>query len=416
MSNRQFAILAGVGCLVLVLVLVAAIVVVSFLPGAIRRVGTAPTAVPTYVVQQPAPVTPFPTLTPGSVAGSSPTAGPGPTVAPSGAPGSAPTDLTGLYHQTDPGVVSVEVFVGSGQTAGQVAGSGFILDSQGHIVTNNHVVAQAQEVLVTFYDGTQVSAKIVGTDPYSDLAVIQVDQLVDGAHALTLGDSDQVEPGQWVVAIGNPFQQAGSMTLGIVSAVSRLIPSGATRFEIPLAIQTDAAINPGNSGGPLMDLAGQVVGVNAQIATGGVQANAGVGFAIPSNVVQLVVPSLIETGSYQWPWLGVEGTSVDLLIQEANHLDSQQGAYIDTVVPDGPAAQAGLQGSSGSTQILGLTVPTGGDVIVEADGQPVADFGDLLVTVAFKKPGDSLALVVVRSGQQQQITATLSPRPASLGQ
>jgi S1-C subfamily serine protease len=416
MSNRQFAILAGVGCLVLVLVLVAAIVVVSFLPGAIRRVGTAPTAVPTYVVQQPAPVTPFPTLTPGSVAGSSPTAGPGPTVAPSGAPGSAPTDLTGLYHQTDPGVVSVEVFVGSGQTAGQVAGSGFILDSQGHIVTNNHVVAQAQEVLVTFYDGTQVSAKIVGTDPYSDLAVIQVDQLVDGAHTLTLGDSDQVEPGQWVVAIGNPFQQAGSMTLGIVSAVSRLIPSGATRFEIPLAIQTDAAINPGNSGGPLMDLAGQVVGVNAQIATGGVQANAGVGFAIPSNVVQLVVPSLIETGSYQWPWLGVEGTSVDLLIQEANHLDSQQGAYIDTVVPDGPAAQAGLQGSSGSTQILGLTVPTGGDVIVEADGQPVADFGDLLVTVAFKKPGDSLALVVVRSGQQQQITATLSPRPASLGQ
>jgi S1-C subfamily serine protease len=412
MGNRQFVILAGVGCLVVILVLVAAVVVVSFLPGAIRQIG-APTAEATAVLQVPAPVTPFPTLTPGS--GSSPSPGPAPTIAPPGMPGSAPTDLTDLYHQADPGVVSIEVFVGSGQTAGQVAGSGFILDNQGHIVTNNHVVAQAQEVLVIFYDGTQVNATIVGTDLDSDLAVIQVDQLVDGAHPLPLGDSDQVEPGQWVVAIGNPFQLGGSMTLGIVSAVGRVIPSGATQFDIPLAIQTDAAINPGNSGGPLIDLAGEVVGVNAQIATGGVQANAGVGFAIPSNVVRLVVPSLIETGSYEWPWLGVEGTSVDLLIQEANHLESQQGAYIDRVVPNGPAAQAGLQGSSGSTQVAGLSVPTGGDVIVEAGGQPVADFTALLVTVAFRKPGDELDLTILRNGQQQ-VTVTLAARPASLGQ
>ncbi len=413
MNNKQFAVLAGIGCLVLFLVLAVAVFAVVYFPFTMNRNSVA-TAEATVAVRAPATAVVVPTFTPAAPGGSSPGAAPSP--APQGAPGSAPTELTGLYQQVDPGVVSIDVFIQSGQAAGQAAGSGFILDNQGHIVTNNHVVAQAQRVMVIFYDGTQVNASIVGTDPDSDLAVIQVDHLVDGAHPLPLGDSEQVQPGQWVVAIGNPFQLGGSMTLGIVSATGRAIPSGATQFDIPLAIQTDAAINPGNSGGPLIDLAGQVVGVNAQIATGGVQANAGVGFAIPSNVVRLVAPALIETGSYQWPWLGVEGTSVNLLIQEANNLESQRGAYIDRVLSNGPAIQAGLQGSSGTTQVEGLTVPTGGDVIIAADGQPIADFNSLLVTVAFKKPGDTLDLTVLRNGQQRQITVTLAQRPASLSQ
>jgi 2-alkenal reductase len=413
MSNKQFTVLAGLGCLGLILILGAAAIVVFVFPLNFRGLQGASTAEATAVPQTVQQIV-SPTFTPAPQ--QQQTAVTTATTFPQGAAEAIPDSLTALYKQADPGVVSIDVFVQQGQLSGQAAGSGFILDDQGHIVTNNHVVAGAQEVLVSFYDGTQVSAKIVGTDLDSDLAVIQVDQLAEGAHPLPLGDSDQVQPGQWVVAIGNPFEYGGSMTLGIVSAVGRTIPSGATQFDIPLAIQTDAAINPGNSGGPLLDLNGNVVGVNAQIATGGIQANAGVGFAIPVSVVRLVAPALIQTGSYHWPWLGVEGTSVNLLIQEANHLPSQQGAYIDVVRPEGPAIKAGLQGSSGTTQVAGLSVPTGGDVIVEVDGNPVANFTGLLVTVAFKQPGDTLDLTILRNGRQRQITVTLAPRPASLGQ
>jgi len=197
------------------------------------------------------------------------------------------------------------------------------------------------------------------------------------------------------------------MTVGIVSAVGRVIPS-LTMFSIPQAIQTDAAINPGNSGGPLLDLQGEVIGVNAQIQSGGVRANAGVGFAIPSNIVKLVVPALIEKGTYDWPWLGVSGTKVDLTIMQANNLDSQRGAYIHDVISDSPAAEAGLQGSSSQDQ------PVGGDVVIEADGKPIADFSDLLIDVAFKKPGDKMDLTILRNGQPRKITVTLARRPANL--
>jgi S1-C subfamily serine protease len=405
-------VIAGLGCLGLVLVLAAfAVAVLVFGPN-LNLTGQPTTQVTEILSQMPTPIVVAPTFTPAPQAGS--LTGAAASSAPQGAPGNVPDSLAALYQQTDPGVVSIDVFVQQGQLSGQAAGSGFILDEQGHIVTNNHVVAGAQEVLVSFYDGTQASAQIIGTDLNSDLAVIKVDQLAQGAHPLPLGDSDAVEPGQWVIAIGNPFELGGSMTLGIVSAIGRTIPSGTTPFDIPQAIQTDAAINPGNSGGPLLDLNGEVVGVNAQIATGGVQANAGVGFAIPSNVVRLVAPSLIESGSYTWPWLGVEGTSVGLLIQEANDLPSQQGAYIDVVRPEGPAIQAGLQGSSGTAQVSGLTVPTGGDVIIEAGGKPIANFTDLLVTVSFMKPGDKLDLTLLRNGRERQVTVTLAARPASL--
>jgi 2-alkenal reductase len=313
----------------------------------------------------------------------------------------------------NPGVVNIRVLVQRGQLSGTGAGSGFVVDEEGHIVTNNHVVAQASRVTAVFYDGTEAPAEIVGTDDDSDLAVLRVDSLPSGVHPLDLGDDSMVDVGDWVVAIGNPFQLGGSMTLGIVSAVGRTIPSGATPFSIPQAIQTDAAINPGNSGGPLLDLDGRVIGVNAQIATGGVQANAGVGFAIPVDVVKRVLPALIEAGSYDWPWLGVDGTDVNLLIQEANGLDTQFGAYIAAVRADSPAAQAGLRGTTGTEQIGEVQVPVGGDVVVAANGERIADFSDLLGRVAAARPGDTMQLTVLRDGERQQLQVELGARPDS---
>jgi 2-alkenal reductase len=333
----------------------------------------------------------------------------------SGAPQLEAGSLAALYDQTNPGVVSIRVYVQQGGMTGQGAGSGFVLDQEGHIVTNNHVVAEAEVVTVIFFNGFEVEAETVGTDADSDLAVVRVDEVPEGVVPLPLAESSVVEAGDWVVAIGNPFSLGGSMSLGIVSAVGRAIPSGATPFRIPRAIQTDAAINPGNSGGPLLNLDGEVVGVNAQIAsqTG---TNTGVGFAIPSDVVRRVVPALIEEGAYPWPWLGVSGTSVNLLIQQANDLSIQRGAYIAQVVEGGPAEEAGLQGATGTETVLGADVPIGGDVVVEADGQPIADFTDLLAYVAFRQPGDTVELTVLRDGEQQQVTVELAVRPENLGQ
>jgi 2-alkenal reductase len=270
-------------------------------------------------------------------------------------------------------------------------------------------------VVVTFFDGTQLNAEVVGTDADSDLAVVKVDQLPNNVHPLALGDSEQVAVGEWVVAIGNPFALNNSMTIGIISAIGRTIPTESTPFVIPRVIQTDAAINPGNSGGPLLNLRGDVIGVNAQIATGGgTPANAGVGFAIPSNIVRLVAPALIANGDYDWPWLGVEGTSAGLTIRSANNVD-RGGAYIDSVVNGSPAEAAGLRGSTGTETIDGLEVPVGGDIVVQADGQPVNSFDALLNIIAFKQPGENLELRIIRDGQPQQVTVELAPRPENLG-
>lgn len=320
--------------------------------------------------------------------------------------------LSGHYARLSPGVVNIGVLVQSameGQGVG--AGSGFIFDSEGHIVTNNHVVANANLVFVNFANGVQAEAQVVGVDDDSDLAVLKVDALPEGAHPLPLADSSQVQVGDWAIAIGNPFGLGGSMTLGIVSALGRSIPSGATPFNIPESIQTDAAINPGNSGGPLINLAGEVIGVNAQILTGGAEANSGVGFAIPANVVRLVAPALIANGEYEWPWLGITGASVNLIIAEANNLPSQQGAYIASVVAGGPAAEAGLRGSGDQARVRGLSVPVNGDVVIEADGNPIVDFTALMDYVAFKAPGDQVVLTILRDGQTQQATVTLAARP-----
>jgi 2-alkenal reductase len=252
----------------------------------------------------------------------------------------------------------------------------------------------------------QAEAEILGVDDDSDLAVIKVEQMPEDAHPLPLGDSDIVQVGDWAIAIGNPFGLGGSMTLGIISALGRTIPSGVAQFSIPQAIQTDAAINPGNSGGPLLNLDGEVIGVNAQIRTGGANANTGVGFAIPANVVRHVVPSLIANGAFQWPYLGIGGADLNLLIARANNLDIQQGAYITSVEADGPAGEAGLRGAPSLDQPM-----TGGDIVTEVDGQPIATFDDLLNYIAFKNPGDQITLTVLRDGQPQQITVTLGARP-----
>lgn len=316
-----------------------------------------------------------------------------------------------LYRATNPGVVSIRVYTGPAGMATQGSGSGFVLDDDGHIVTNDHVVAPAEVVTVVFHDGLEVQADIVGRDPDSDLAVIRVDTVPDDVTPLPLGESAAVAAGDWVVAIGNPFGLGGSMSLGIVSAVGRTIPTAATPFRIPQAIQTDAAINPGNSGGPLLDLAGTVVGVNAMIATDNNGVSSGVGFAIPSDVVRRVAPTLVEEGAYVWPWIGVSGLPVNLPVQLANDLEMQQGALIVEVVDGGPAAQAGLQGATAIDQVFGVDVPVGGDVILEADGDPIVDFTDLLVSVAFRRPGDTVELTVLRDGEEFQVTVELAARP-----
>lgn len=415
MGNQRFAWVAGGGCLLLTLLVVGIFALLLISPLAIFDVGRSGGVAPTPQVSEQEVVAPngevleaqaqIPTMT----------------LAPGAQGGAGPTELQGvsleaLYEQLSPGVVSIQVFTQQGGQLGAGAGSGFIIDQEGHIVTNNHVVAGASDITVITFDGLQIPAEVIGTDPDSDLAVLRIDGLPDSTHPIPLGNSDEVRPGQWVVAIGNPFGLSSSMSAGIVSATGRSIPASGIvgGYSIPQVIQTDAAINPGNSGGPLLNLRGEIIGVNAQIRTAGQAANSGVGFAIPSNIVRRVVPVLIEAGSFQWSWLGISGTSVSLLIAEANDLPSQQGAYIDTVVDGGPAAGAGLRGSTGEATIDGIPVPVGGDVVTAIDDTPIASFDDLLVAVSSHAAGDVLTLTIVRGGETRQVDVTLEPRPANV--
>lgn len=394
MNRKALPFLLGAGCLLLILLAAIPItLVVLFLTPTVRETAPAPTPL---VVERPhANLREEPLLD-----------------QPVGIDVAQLTQtLSDLYQAVNPGVVTIDVQVTSRAGSGAGAGSGFIISEEGYIATNHHVVAGANLLVVTFFNGIQSPAEVVGSDPDSDLAIIKVDQLPEETHPLPLGDSDIVLPGEFVIAIGNPFSLGSSMTLGIVSAVGRVIPSGFTQFNIPQAIQTDAAINPGNSGGPLVNLSGEVIGINAQIRTAGERASAGVGFAIPANILQLITPSLIQEGAYSWPWLGVTGLPVSQIVMEANNLPAQQGAYIDTVVPNGPADKSGLQGSQGEENVGGLPVPVGGDVVVEIDGLPVADFNGLLSIIAFKRPGDQVLLGILRNGERVDMPVTLEARP-----
>ena len=274
------------------------------------------------------------------------------------------------------------------------------------------MVHGADAIDVIFTDSTTIVADLVGEDLHSDLAVIQVSSLPAGVQPLPLGDINEVAVGQTVVAIGNPFGLGGTLTRGIVSALGRSIPA-LTAFSIPQAIQTDAPINPGNSGGPLLNLRGQVVGVNAQIETGdGSRMNSGVGFAIPVSIVARVIPALIQNGEYQWGWLGVVGGTINPAMVEAMDLPVQKGAYISHVVDDGPADRAGLRGSRDETTVDGRRTEVGGDIIVAIDGQPVSSFEDILIYIALNThPGQQVVLTILRDGQTQDVHGYLIAPP-----
>lgn len=324
--------------------------------------------------------------------------------------------IVSLYERINPAVVNITVYSSlNGNLTPLGQGSGFLYDQNGNFITNAHVVHGADEIEVNFSDGTIEPAKLVGEDLNSDLAVVRVDKVPTESQPLPLGNLEDVKVGQTVVAIGNPFGFEGTLTRGIVSAIGRSIPA-LTPFSIPEAIQTDAPINPGNSGGPLLNLAGQVIGVNAQIETDGLSnTNSGVGFAIPVSIVKRVVPELIANGKFSWGWLGVRGTSLTPILAEAMNLPVNKGAYITEVLANGPAEKAGLRGSSRNQSFKGRQVPVGGDVITAVDGSPIQSFDDLLIFVALNtSPGQTVNLTVLRDGKTQEIPLTLEPRPASL--
>lgn len=336
--------------------------------------------------------------------------------------------LRQVYNQVNPSVVNIGVVVqssaqspfGGGQPQ-QGLGSGFVWDQEGHIVTNFHVVETADQISVTFSDGTIAGAELIGSDVGSDLAVLTVNVEADRLHPVQLGSSMDLQIGELVIAIGNPFGLAGTMTHGIVSALGRTLPVNeetpqAPTFSIPNVIQTDAPINPGNSGGVLVNDNGLVVGVTSAIRSP-VQANVGIGFAIPSSIVQRVVPSLIETGEYQHPWLGVNGVPMAPVLARAMSLDpNQRGALIIEVVQGSPAGEAGLQGSDREADIDGFQVPVGGDVIVGIEGQEVRTLDDVVTYLALNtQVGDAVTLTILRDGEQQSVEVTLEARPEQMG-
>ena len=296
-------------------------------------------------------------------------------------------------------------------------GSGFIWDQNGNIVTNNHVVAGADKIQVTFSDGTILPATLVGADPDSDLAVINVDAPKSLLQPVAMGDSREIKVGQMAIAIGNPFGLEGTMTTGIVSAVGRSLPAdenAVQSYTIPDVIQTDASINPGNSGGVLVDTEGRVLGVTAAIESP-VGASAGIGFAIPSAIVNNVVPALITDGTFVHPWLGISGMSLFPDIAKAMNLDANQhGALIGEVMANSPAEKAGLQGSTDQTTIDGQTVNIGGDVITAIDNQTVSKMDDLITYLfSHTKVGQTVTLTILRDGKQKQLDLTLAARPSA---
>jgi len=328
--------------------------------------------------------------------------------------------LESVYAQTNQSVVNIQVLLPAtlSTPAGAALGSGFVWDAQGNLVTNNHVVDGASRISVTFYDGTTVEASLVGADADSDLAVVKVDTNAIPLQPVMMGDSTQLKVGQLAIAIGNPFGLQGTMTVGFVSGLGRLLPAnenatGAT-YNIPDIIQTDAAINPGNSGGVLLDDTGKVIGVTSSIATTS-GTSAGVGFAIPSAIVQQVVPALIKTGHYDHPYLGVSVISLDPDLSTAMNLPpNQRGALVATVTTGSPADKAGLQASNTQVTINDQQVSVGGDVIIAYNSQTVKSSDDLVTFLARSGVvGQAITLTLLRGGKQIQVQVILGVRPAS---
>ena len=320
-------------------------------------------------------------------------------------------ELTEIFSRSEPGVVRVNVQRPQTIDGRSGVGSGFVFDRQGHIITNEHVVSDATRVVVTFLDGRQYNAEVVGIDRYTDIAVIRVDVDADLLRPLALGDSSNLRVGEQIAAIGNPFGLSGSMTSGIVSQLGRLLPSGAG-YSIPDIIQTDAAINPGNSGGPLLNARGEVVGINTAIrsATGEFT---GVGFAVPSQTIAKIVPILISSGGYEHPWIGISGRDIDPDLARVLGLEDAVGFLVITVVDGSPASGAGIVGSEATTIFEGVAYPTGGDIIVSVDGSEVRKIDDILIHLQRSKSvGDEMVLGILRDGQPASVTLVLQERPA----
>jgi 2-alkenal reductase len=336
--------------------------------------------------------------------------------------------LQRIYAQVNPSVVALEVRVPANVSLSSIMpfidpslpvepryriaqGSGFLYDRNGHIVTNNHVVESADRVTVIFSDGLRLPAKIVGTAPDADIAVVKVDPAqIPDLEPLPLADSDQVRVGERAIAIGNPFGLNNTMTQGIVSAVGRSLRQ--QQFSIPQIIQTDAAINPGNSGGPLFNYRGEVIGVNTAIRSN-VEQSAGIGFAVPSNIVRLMADQLIQNGRVEHSYLGITGTTLTSNIAEALGLDMRTtGVLVNSVVTGGPAARAGIRGATREISVDGEIVPVGGDIITEIDGMKIRVFEDLLGYLFTRtKPGDEVTLTILRNGERLQVTVRLMARP-----
>lgn len=356
------------------------------------------------------------------------------------------TLLINLYKRVNPSVVNINVVLGSFQHPTlpngeqpnvptpepgggneqfspffnpQGQGSGFIYSDEGYIITNNHVVEGAKQISVTFFDGTEVGAEVVGTDSNSDLAVLKVDAPTELLVPVSWGDSDTLEVGQRAIAIGNPFGLMGTLTTGVISAKGRSLPALDGFFRIPEIIQTDAAVNPGNSGGPLLDSYGNVIGVVSAIVPrqmgDGERSFLGVGFAIPGNLVKKVVPGLIKNGAYAHPWVGIVGSTLTPEIATEMGLNANQhGAIIAVVYPNSPADKAGLQG--GNQQFItreGARTEIGGDVIIAADDEPIATFDDLISFLSRRaEVGQTITLTVIRDGETKTIDLTLEARPS----
>ena len=306
------------------------------------------------------------------------------------------------------------------QSNATTLGSGFVYDSQGHIITNGHVVGDAKIVDVTFVDGNRYTAKVIGTDIYSDIAVLQISQnntqaqqLLSSVKPLALSNSSKLEVGDQVIAIGNPFGLSDTMTTGIVSGVGRLLPAASgIGFSIPNTIQTDAPINPGNSGGPLLNTQGQVIGMNTAIfsATG---TFSGIGFAIPSNTIIRIAPALIEKGYYLHPYLGLNGATLTSDLSQnltgGAAATNLKGIYIDTITKNGPADKAGVHGST----IDQYSKKHAGDVIIGVDGHNIVRIDDLISYIdQHKSVGDTITLTVYRNGHAIDLNATLTSRPS----
>lgn len=319
--------------------------------------------------------------------------------------------LIELFEKSEEGVVKIKVVrIGSQVDTGSV-GSGFVYDNLGHIITNAHVVDGADKATVTFLDGSQYNAEIIGKDKFTDIAVIKVSEKPRLLHPLEIGDSSLLQVGEQVAAIGNPFGLSGSMTSGIVSQIGRLMAAQDSGFSIPDVIQTDAAINPGNSGGPLLNMRGQVIGINTAIQsiTGEF---VGIGFAVPSNTVSKIVPTLIEEGKYPHPWIGISGKDIDPDLARVLDLKQAKGFLVITVVDGSPADKAGLKGMSQTQIINGEEYPADGDIIIWVDDIEVRKISDILIHLQREKSvGDEMVLGILRDGDFMHLTLKLVERP-----